>query len=155
MGALYAMQRARLIRIQHRSVPVEAPPVSRSWLASSQPKADDEAIPVYRQQLFIQPARPLFREAFRRIVHDATLSDGIRLQLLKEEAGKLLKTMHATEEELDKVLDMLTEARGGHVTSVIKQLVHRADQLAATLEKTVNKIEQVEAAKKSLAALML
>ncbi|EDQ87476.1 uncharacterized protein MONBRDRAFT_33298 [Monosiga brevicollis MX1] len=153
--ALYAMQRARLIRIQHRSVPVEAPPVSRSWLASSQPKADDEAIPVYRQQLFIQPARPLFREAFRRIVHDATLSDGIRLQLLKEEAGKLLKTMHATEEELDKVLDMLTEARGGHVTSVIKQLVHRADQLAATLEKTVNKIEQVEAAKKSLAALML
>lgn len=64
---LHAMQRAGLIRIHRKNV------VDVSHR--------DDVLPVVRQKMFVQPARPLFIEAFRRVVQDPTLSSGIQLQV--------------------------------------------------------------------------
>eukprot|EP00045_Choanoeca_perplexa_P012920 m.143874 g.143874 ORF g.143874 m.143874 type:complete len:832 (+) comp16179_c0_seq1:119-2614(+) len=135
---MHAMQRAGLIRIHRKNV-----------VDVSQ---HDDVLPVIRQKMFVQPARPLFIEAFRRVVQDPTLSSGIQIQILKGRQEKLNSKVKEAEEELDALLRMTQAARESRAGSVSQQLMGRVEQLAGVVASTNVALERLDAEQKELTA---
>eukprot|EP00730_Choanoeca_flexa_P013297 TRINITY_DN5168_c0_g1_i2.p1 TRINITY_DN5168_c0_g1~~TRINITY_DN5168_c0_g1_i2.p1 ORF type:complete len:837 (+),score=225.62 TRINITY_DN5168_c0_g1_i2:96-2606(+) len=132
---LHAMQRAGIIRIHRKNV---ADP------------SNSDPLPVVRQKMFVQPARPLFTEAFRRIANDPTLSSGIKLQIIQQQQAKLNAKVKTAEEELDALLRMAHAARESRANNVTTQLMGRIEQLATLIQSTNETLQSMTNERKEL-----
>lgn len=134
--ALHALQRAGLISIVRRTEPMAAPlPPS---LAASLPA---DSLRGTRQKLYVRPARPVFREAFRRLVTDANLGSGIELLLQEQRDGSTAQSLSRSESELREVLQLMAAARANSEGAVAEALRGRAMALATDIRQAAEDLQ--------------
>lgn len=119
--ALHGLQRAGFITIVRRTEKVASD--------------DPHALPVTQQKLYVRHARPVFREAFARLVQDHSLGSGIELLDLEADDKKTEELLMKAEAELRDVMELMASARQNSQRQVATALEPRAASLSAIIAK--------------------
>ena len=149
--ALHALQRAGLITIVRRNEPmneaastlvqpaVGAKEDGGAPAAAASPQ--QHALRGTRQKLYVRAARPVFREAFHRLVTDPNLGSGIELLVQEQRDQETSARLSRAEAELKEVLSLMAAAQRNAQTSVADALKSRANALAADIRRAADHLE--------------